>query len=89
MALKNQEWQCRNCGGHPTTFSGNTPVANTQCPATKFKCVWEHIDGISNQARDWQCRNCGKHPSSFVSPGIPIDTSKCQASGFKHVWQKL
>jgi hypothetical protein len=36
---RSQEWQCRNCGEHPSSFMGARPSSRS-CKATGNKHVW-------------------------------------------------
>lgn len=81
------EWQCRNCGEHPTSLAGGKPLSGGRCPAGTNH-VWMRIPEGTTNSRDWQCINCGAHPTS-LSHKRPYSNSKCPATGFKHVWTLL
>ena len=81
------EWQCRNCGEHPSSFVGDKPSTGGKCPAGSNH-VWMRVPEGTTNSRDWQCMNCGEHPSSWVGKR-PSSSSKCPATGFKHVWVLL
>ena len=81
------EWQCRNCGEHPTSLAGGKPLSGGRCPAGTNH-VWMRIPEGTTNSRDWQCINCGAHPTS-LSHKRPYSNSKCPATRFKHVWTLL
>ena len=79
---RSQEWQCRNCGEHPSSFMGETPSPK-KC-SNGGNHVWMRIPEGPTQARAWQCLRCGAHPSSFM--GARPSSGSCKATGNKHVW---
>ncbi len=80
---KSQEWQCRNCGEHPSAFSGDTP-STAKC-RNGGNHVWMRVpEGPITTPRSWQCLRCGSHPVSFV--GNRPSSGSCKATGNKHVW---
>lgn len=84
MANSN-EWQCVNCGDHPSSFIGEKPSSSGRCQANGAKHVWDKIECGSTNPRDWACKYCGTKPSSFVG-NKPSSGAKCSSTGVKHVW---
>lgn len=84
------QWQCKKCGEHPSSFSGERP-SPARCRASGDH-VWMGVPAGRSSSSDWQCIHCGKHPSSWESNGEgsrPSDSSTCPSTGFKHVWEQL
>ena len=80
---RSAEWQCRNCGEHPSSFIGDTPC--TKKCSRGGNHVWMRIPEGPSQPKYWQCLRCGAHPSSFVG-SRPAPGSHCKGTGNKHVW---
>lgn len=82
------EWQCSNCGDHPSSFVGDKPSSGGKCAASGFNHVWEYVEEGPTNSRNWQCRKCGTYPTSWVG-SRPSSGGKCPATGYKHVWTRL
>ena len=81
------EWQCRNCGEHPSSFVGDKPSTRGRC-SVSGNHVWMRVPEGTTNTRDWQCMHCGEHPSSFVGHR-PASRGRCSGTGNKHVWIQL
>lgn len=82
--MNSYDYQCRICGAHPSSWSGNVP-APAPCKGNGANHVWMRTEVGSSRTQDWQCLNCGKRPSAFFVNVCPQD-SRCSATGFNCVW---